>query len=90
MAHEGGYSEVHVPFCGHAALQEMSGSKIDAGDAMGARIAGQQPNAAMEAIYSKLIDEIAIELDLWNLNDSPLLRHVFYRLPLDLGAPSAR
>ena len=26
MAHEGGYSEVYVPFCGHAVLQEMSGS----------------------------------------------------------------
>jgi acetoin utilization deacetylase AcuC-like enzyme len=64
MAHEGGYSEVHVPFCGHAVLQEMSSSEIDAGDAMGARIAGQQPNAAMEAIYVNLIDEIAAELNL--------------------------
>lgn len=64
MAHEGGYSEVHVPFCGHAVLQEMSGSSIDAGDAMGARIAGQQPNKMMEAIYAKLIDDIASELGL--------------------------
>ena len=61
MAHEGGYSEVHVPFCGHAVLQEMSGSNIDAGDAMGARIAGQQPNATMEAVYAKLIDDIAAD-----------------------------
>ena len=63
MAHEGGYSEVHVPFCGHAVLQEMSGSTIDAGDAMGARIAGQQPNAMMEDIYAKIIDEIAAKLE---------------------------
>ncbi len=62
MAHEGGYSEVHVPFCGHAVLQEMSGSTIDAGDAMGARIAGQQPNAMMEKVYANLIDSIAKDL----------------------------
>jgi acetoin utilization deacetylase AcuC-like enzyme len=56
MAHEGGYSEVHVPFCGHAVLQEMSGSSIDAGDALDARIAGQQPSAAMQAVYRQIID----------------------------------
>lgn len=59
MAHEGGYCEVHVPFCGHAVLQEMSGSQIDAGDTMGARIAGQQPNARMEKVYSDIIEETA-------------------------------
>ncbi len=59
MAHEGGYSEVHVPFCGHAVLQEMSGSSIDAGDTLGARIAGQQPNAAMQAVFSGMIDDMA-------------------------------
>ncbi len=59
MAHEGGYSEVHVPFCGHAVLQEMSGSKTDAGDALGARIAGQQPSEAMQTVYRKIIDGYA-------------------------------
>jgi acetoin utilization deacetylase AcuC-like enzyme len=64
MAHEGGYSEVHVPFCGHAVLQEMSGSNIDAGDAMGARIAGQQPNAKMEKVFMDVIEDIATGCDL--------------------------
>ena len=64
MAHEGGYSEVHVPFCGHAVLQEMSGSSIDAGDAMGARIAGQQPNAMMDVVYTGIIENIAKDLGL--------------------------
>ena len=64
MAHEGGYSEVHVPFCGHAVLQEMSGSDIDAGDALGARIAGQQPSAMMEGIYTDLINSIAKDLNI--------------------------
>jgi len=59
MAHEGGYSEVHVPFCGHAVLQEMSASNIDAGDALGARIAGQQPSAAMNAVVAGMIDDFA-------------------------------
>ncbi|MBL4874769.1 MAG: class II histone deacetylase [Rhodobacteraceae bacterium] len=63
MAHEGGYSEVHVPFCGHAVLQEMSGSEIDAGDAMGARIAGQQPNEMMEQVFTNLIDEMSTKLN---------------------------
>jgi len=44
MSHEGGYSEAHVPFCGHAVLQELSGSHIDAGDPLLTRISGQQPN----------------------------------------------
>ncbi len=63
MAHEGGYSEVHVPFCGHAVLQEMSGSLIDAGDALGARISGQQPSSAMQAVYRDIIDGFAKTLD---------------------------
>jgi len=59
MAHEGGYSEVHVPFCGHAVLQEMSGSAIDAGDSLGARIKGQQPSATMQAVYQGIIEGYA-------------------------------
>lgn len=57
MAHEGGYSEVHVPFCGHAVLQEMSGSRIDTGDPLGPRIAGQQASEAMQKVYRGLIDQ---------------------------------
>jgi len=57
MAHEGGYSEVHVPFCGHAVLQTMSGSKIHAEDPLAPRMAAQQPNAEMEQIYSDLITQ---------------------------------
>ncbi len=56
MAHEGGYSELHVPFCGHAVLQTMSGSDIHAEDPLGPRMAAQQPNAEMIAVYSNLID----------------------------------
>lgn len=59
MAHEGGYSELHVPFCGHAVLQEMSGSHINAPDPLHARIDGQQPNVVMENIYSDYIGTLS-------------------------------
>ncbi len=55
MAHEGGYSEVHVPFCGHAVLQTMSGSAITAEDPMGPRMAAQQPNEEMVAYVSQML-----------------------------------
>jgi len=64
MAHEGGYSEVHVPFCGHAVLQEMSSSMIDAEDPLGARIAGQQPSAMMQQMVADLINSYAKGFDL--------------------------
>ncbi|MBU2983569.1 class II histone deacetylase [Lentibacter algarum] len=62
MAHEGGYSEVYVPFCGHAVLQEMAGSKIDAPDPMAEIVAARQPNARVNQFHSELIGEMAAEL----------------------------
>jgi acetoin utilization deacetylase AcuC-like enzyme len=59
MAHEGGYSEVHVPFCGHAVLEEMSGSPIRAKDPLGPRLAGQQPGPALREFHSRLIADLA-------------------------------
>lgn len=62
MAHEGGYSEVHVPFCGHAVLQTLSGSKTEAADPLAPRINGQQPNERFQAFQRGLIDEMAAGL----------------------------
>jgi acetoin utilization deacetylase AcuC-like enzyme len=59
MAHEGGYSEAHVPFCGHAVLQTMSGSAITAEDPLGTRIKGQQPEARFNQLQETLISEMA-------------------------------
>ncbi|AHD11006.1 class II histone deacetylase [Phaeobacter gallaeciensis] len=61
-AHEGGYSELYVPFCGHAMLEQMSGSKIRAEDPLLQRINGQQPDARVEAFHSELIREMADQL----------------------------
>ena len=59
MAHEGGYSETHVPFCAHAVLAEMAGSDIDAPDPFDVRIRAQQPDADTVAYFSKRVDSLA-------------------------------
>ena len=59
MAHEGGYSEVHVPFCGHAVLEQLSGSSVTATDPLKARIDGQQPDRSLDQLQEKRIDHIA-------------------------------
>lgn len=58
-AHEGGYSELYVPFCAHAMIQVMANSSIDAGDPLLARINGQQPDRRMEKFYSNIITDMA-------------------------------
>ncbi len=63
MAHEGGYSEMYVPFCAHAVLSEMSGSEIEAADPLTERLGAQQPNERMVAFYSSLIDEMVAFFD---------------------------
>lgn len=57
-AHEGGYSEMYVPFCGHAMLEQMSGSAKKAQDPMVERISQQQPNSRVNDFHSTLIDEM--------------------------------
>lgn len=52
MSHEGGYSEAYVPFCGHAVMQELSGSRIDAPDPMAALYEKRQPGAAHQRFVS--------------------------------------
>lgn len=58
-AHEGEYSELYVPFCGHAVLEQLSGSQIRAEDPLLQRINGQQPNARVDAFHQELLSEMA-------------------------------
>lgn len=58
MAHEGGYSEVYVPFCGHAVLQAMSGSVIVAPDPLAEIISARQPSLKMQNFYSTYLDDL--------------------------------
>ncbi|WP_320200692.1 class II histone deacetylase (plasmid) [Agrobacterium sp. rho-13.3] len=57
-AHEGGYSELYVPFCAHAMIQTMAKSGINAGDPLLARINAQQPDVRMEKFYSSIITDM--------------------------------
>jgi len=57
-AHEGGYSEMYVPFCGHAMLEQMSSSGVCAKDPMIDRAVQQQPNERVNAFHSSLTDEM--------------------------------
>ncbi|MDO9525989.1 MAG: class II histone deacetylase [Gemmobacter sp.] len=57
VVHEGGYSEVHVPFCGHAVLEAMSGSGIHAADPLADTLVKRQPGPAFDGFVSGLIDD---------------------------------
>ncbi len=59
LVHEGGYSEVYVPFCGHAVLEELSGSAITAPDPFAATFAARQPNPRLQGVYDDMLDELA-------------------------------
>jgi len=62
LVHEGGYSEAYVPFCGHAVLQELSGSAISAPDPLAETFAARQPGARFERYCSVLIAEMEAAL----------------------------
>ena len=59
MAHEGGYSEVYVPFCGHHVLAEMAASAITAPDPFGEIFPLRQPNQAFDRFVDAHLGEIA-------------------------------
>ncbi len=58
QVHEGGYSEVYVPFCGHAVLQQMSGSGIAAPDPLAETFEARQPSDRLQRMHSGFIDEL--------------------------------
>jgi acetoin utilization deacetylase AcuC-like enzyme len=59
LVHEGGYSEAHVPFCGHAVIARLAGSAIEAPDPLKPRLDFQQPSQRVVAFQRELIDEMA-------------------------------
>jgi hypothetical protein len=58
MIHEGGYSEVYVPFCGHRVIQELSNSSIKAEDPYKFLFESRQPSKRIQNFYSELITEL--------------------------------
>ncbi|MHA6264994.1 class II histone deacetylase [Arenibacterium sp. CAU 1754] len=59
LVHEGGYSEVYVPFCGHATIAELAGSNITAPDPLAHNFNVRQPSARFEAFQLELIGDMA-------------------------------
>lgn len=59
VVHEGGYSEVCVPFCGLAVLEELSGHRTEVQDPFSDFFALQQPSERFDAFQRTLIDEMA-------------------------------
>ncbi|WP_299780719.1 class II histone deacetylase [uncultured Roseobacter sp.] len=62
LVHEGGYSEVYVPFCGHATLEALSGSRITAPDPLAAALDVRQPGPRFDAFLKGEIDHFAQQL----------------------------
>ncbi len=60
--HEGGYSEVYVPFCGHAVLEELSQSPITAPDPLAPVLAARQPDPRFDAFLTTWIDDLETRL----------------------------
>lgn len=59
MVHEGGYSEVYVPFCGHAVIGRMAGSDIVAADPLADMFAARQPGPAHQSFLDSQIRDLA-------------------------------
>lgn len=59
MAHEGGYSETYVPFCGHAVLARMAESAILAPDPFAETFAARQPGPDMDGLVAARIEAMA-------------------------------
>ncbi len=59
LVHEGGYSELHVPFCGHAAIATLAGSAIVAPDPLRDTIRARQPKARWINHVSDWLRELA-------------------------------
>ncbi len=59
LAHEGGYSEVYAPFCGHATIEALSGSDKHVPDPMAEPLSIRQPGPRLDAFLMGEIDHLA-------------------------------
>ena len=61
LVHEGGYSEFYVPFCGHATIEALSGSKICAPDPLRKALEVRQPSPRFDGFLRELVRDFATE-----------------------------
>jgi acetoin utilization deacetylase AcuC-like enzyme len=59
LVHEGGYSEVYVPFCAHATLEALSGSAHTAPDPLAKTLAARQPSPRFDAFLCAWVRDAA-------------------------------
>ena len=59
LVHEGGYSETYVPFCGHAVIEEMSGSSLHVPDPLAETLRQRQPGPEWQAHLTQHIADLA-------------------------------
>lgn len=59
LVHEGGYSETYVPFCGHAVIEELSGTAIRVPDPLAETLSRRQPGPDWRAHVSAHIGRLA-------------------------------
>ncbi|MFK7869312.1 MAG: class II histone deacetylase [Roseobacter sp.] len=62
LVHEGGYSEVYVPFCGHATIEALSGSAVTVPDPMAEPLSIRQPGPRLDAFLRGEVDYLAEKL----------------------------
>lgn len=61
LVHEGGYSEVYVPFCGHATIEALSGSAVTAPDPLRETLAVRQPSARFDRFLRDVVRDFSHE-----------------------------
>jgi acetoin utilization deacetylase AcuC-like enzyme len=64
MAHEGGYAEVVVPFCGHAIIETLSGQTTAVVDPFLDFVTEQQPPPEFDALEDRRLAEMATSFGL--------------------------
>ncbi|MFK7753422.1 MAG: class II histone deacetylase [Sedimentitalea sp.] len=62
LVHEGGYSEVYVPFCAHATIQTLAGSAIHAPDPLAENFKSRQPSPRFDSFLRDVVRDLAQEL----------------------------
>lgn len=62
LVHEGGYSEVYVPFCGHATIATLAGSEIAAPDPLSVNLTRRQPKGRFAQFLQQEVSQLAAEL----------------------------
>jgi acetoin utilization deacetylase AcuC-like enzyme len=60
LVHEGGYSEVYVPFCGHATISTLANSTIVAPDPFAETFAKRQPRGKFADFIRSWVDDLAV------------------------------